>query len=120
MNIYVAHSTSFDFKRELYAPLRSLDDYDFIFPHENATFTDSKSILRSCDLVLAEVSYPSTGLGIELGWADILDTPIICIYKTGASVSSSLATVSDVRIEYSSTEDMLQKLNDYLASSVRQ
>src|SRR5690606_32562254 len=112
MIIYVTHATSYDFRSELYEPLRSIanDRYAFIFPHEDDTFKDSRESLASCNLVLAEVSSPSTGQGIELGWANVRGLPIICLYKSGVQPSRSLSVVSEMFIEYTSSDDLLQKL----------
>jgi len=38
--------------------------------------------LKSCDVVVAEVSTPSLGVGFELGWAVALSKPVLCLYQT--------------------------------------
>ncbi len=113
--IYIAHSSDFDFKSELYKPLRNSELnslYEITLPHENdqEPFESRKLLKSNCDLLIAEVSYPSTGLGIELGWANIYNVPVICIYKTGTKFSSALKTVSDTLIEYSNEKEMISKL----------
>lgn len=60
--------------------------------------------------MIAEVSLPSTGLGIELGWADTFNKPIVCIYKTGSEFSNSLKAISNTFIEYSNTDDLIDRL----------
>lgn len=37
--------------------------------------------LTSCDLVVAEVTTPSLGVGYELGWATALKKPVLCLYR---------------------------------------
>ncbi len=37
--------------------------------------------LRECDLLIAEVSHPSLGVGYELGRAVTLDKPILCLHR---------------------------------------
>ncbi len=37
--------------------------------------------LATCDLVVAEVSTPSLGVGYEIGWACALEKPILCLYR---------------------------------------
>lgn len=75
MKIYVSHTSSYDYTNQLYTPLRlsKLNSRHEIFlPHEpNEVPINTKAIIEACDIVLAEVSYPSTGQGIELGWANI-------------------------------------------------
>jgi hypothetical protein len=37
--------------------------------------------LTACDLVVAEVTVPSLGVGYELGWASALKKPVLCLYR---------------------------------------
>ena len=120
MKIYVTHASSFDFQKELYHPLRSSElnnIYQIILPHEqsDALFSTSQ-YLKDFDLVIAEVSYPSTGQGIELGWANISDIPILCIYKKGFNPSSGLKMVSQSFTEYESGDDLIHKLKSLIAN----
>lgn len=119
MNIYIAHSKNFDFKKELYEPIRksSLNDaHIFILPHEktNETFNSKKYLKDECDLVIAEVSYPATGLGIELGWADIFEVPIACLTKKGAKLSQSLKAISDNFMRYSDSNELIHNIEKIL------
>jgi hypothetical protein len=109
MKIYVGHSRKFNFKEELYEPLKKLD-HDFTFPHKNSDEPfNSNEFLKTCDLMIAEVSFPSTGLGIEIGWADLLNIPIIFIHKKGSKISGSLKVMKGKFIEYT-TEDLIEKI----------
>ncbi len=120
MTIYFSHSRSFDYKKELYEPLRNSDlakQHRFVFPHEESDNPFStKQLLESkaCDLIVAEVSFPATGQGIELGWADILQIPIVCIHKKDAHVAESLKVVSKEFMEYKDTRDMVLSLSKIL------
>lgn len=118
MKIYVSHLRNYDFKKELYDVLENSNlKHEFILPHKNAeTPFNTKELLQNkkCDLVLAEVSYPSTGQGIELGWANIYGIPIVCIYKKNAKIAGSLKMVSDTFIEYENSEDLINKLSTNL------
>ncbi len=112
MNIYVAHSRSFDFKKELYEPIRRShlnNEHTFVLPYEISDEPfDSKDYLKNkADLLIAEVSRPSTGLGIELGWAEVYKIPIVCIYKKGLKISNSLRTVSENFVEYSNSRELI-------------
>lgn len=118
MKIYVAHSSSFDFVNDLYAPIKKsklMSDHLFIFPHEKpGVFVNSKDIIKSCDLVIAEVSYPSTGLGIELGWSNLLNVPILLIYKAGKTPTRALRVLNSVTFSYSNHEDLVEKILNHL------
>jgi nucleoside 2-deoxyribosyltransferase len=118
MKIYIAHSNNFNFKDELYLPLRrSLvnEKHEIILPHENSNIKNSKQIIRTSDVVIAEVSYPATGEGIELGWADAFKKPIICMYKARTSPANSLKTITNNIVSYTNSEDMLNKIEAYLS-----
>jgi hypothetical protein len=49
--------------------------------------------LAACDLVVAEVSVPSLGVGYELGWASALGKPVLCLYRPvpGRPLSAMIA-----------------------------
>lgn len=86
MKIYICHSSLFDYNTDLYVPLRQSDlnqVHEFVLPHESSDqqFSSKKLFHQGCDLVIAEISYPSTGMGIELGWADELGIPIYAVYR---------------------------------------
>lgn len=113
MEIYVGHSSNIDYESGLYQPLKGseLDDkHNLVFPHEDSEeLFDSKTFLREeCDLMIAEVSEPSTGLGIELGWADLYDVPVICIHREDSDPSGSLSAVTDTVVSYRETEDLVE------------
>ena len=40
--------------------------------------------LKSCDMVVAEVTMPSLGVGYELGWAAALAKPVLCLHRSGS------------------------------------
>ncbi|PIR04174.1 MAG: hypothetical protein COV59_03240 [Candidatus Magasanikbacteria bacterium CG11_big_fil_rev_8_21_14_0_20_39_34] len=112
MKIYVAHSRSFDFKKELYEPIRqsSLNgEHTFVLPHETSDepFNSKDYLKNEAELLIAEVSEPATGLGIELGWADTYGVPIVCIFKKGSKVSGSLKVVSKNFVEYSNNKELI-------------
>lgn len=117
MNIYLSHSSGFDYQKELYEPIMQSDLYnnhEIILPHEESDQQfDSKSYLKNtADLIIAEVSYPSTGQGIELGWANVYKVPILCIYKKDCTYSKALTIVANVYIKYSSDQDLISKLSE--------
>lgn len=113
MRIYVSHSTNFDFKNELYIPLRTAtlnSEHQITLPHETNQFINSKRTIIQSDLVIAEASYPSIGQGIELGWANDAQIPIICVYKEGSKISSSLKSVCTNFVSYVNNEDLIKKV----------
>jgi len=117
--VYVSHSKDFDFKNELYLPLRNShlnNEFEFILPHEQSdTLFSSKDFLKNeCDIIVVEASYPKLGVGIEVGWADAYEIPIIAMYKKDFKLSPSIQSLSKEIIEYSSKEEMISKLGSAL------
>ena len=119
MDIYIGHSSSIDFKEQLYQPLRnsSLDDeHNIVLPHEDSDEPfDSKEFLKNeCDVFVAEVSEASTGLGIEIGWADLYEVSVICIYREKAEISGSLSVLNAEMIAYKDREDMINAITEVI------
>ena len=46
--------------------------------------------IRGCDLLLAEVSTPSHGVGYEIGYALSLGKPVLCLHRAAAKVSKMI------------------------------
>ena len=49
---------------------------------DNDIFQRDLNWLQSADLVVAEVSTPSLGVGYELGIAEKLKIPVLCLYRS--------------------------------------
>lgn len=120
MKIIVTHASSFDFEKELYAPLKKAvkgTGHELIFPHVwHEQKKSTKEFLKDAGLVIGEVSLPSTGQGIELGWADMLNVPILFLRKQGAKSSSALNYLKGEYIDYSDENDLITKTRAFLSS----
>lgn len=112
MRIYIAHSRKFDFKNELYVPIRNdeeLKEKEFILPHEiSDVSSNTRDFYKDIDLIIAECSYPSIGLGIEIGWAFDDNIPVYCIHKKGTKVSGSIYAITQNIFEYKDIDEMLE------------
>lgn len=120
MKIIVTHANSFDYEKEFYEPLKKAVEgttHELIFPHAwHAQNKSTKEFLKDADLVIGEVSYPSTGQGIEFGWADMLNVPILFLRKQGAKSSSALKYLKGEYIDYSDENDLITKTRAFLSS----
>ncbi len=117
MKIFVSHTNQIDYQNELYKPLKEStlnQTHSFFLPHDENKSVNTKKEIQTSDLILAEVSFPATGSGIEIGWADAVNVPLLCVYKEGMKISGSLKFITNDFIEYSSSEDLIIKLTDYL------
>jgi len=118
-NIYVSHSKEFNYQDELYNLIRNSELntlFNIILPHEtNTEQFNSKDFLKNeCYVFVIEASYPTIGSGIEAGWANAYEIPIITIYKKGFKLKGSIKSISTEVIEYSSYDDLIIKLKDVL------
>jgi hypothetical protein len=119
MRIYIGHSAGFDYQKELYEPLKAsmlFTEHEIILPHDkDAAAQNPKDFYATIDLFIAEVSYPSTGLGIELAWTEAFGRKIICVHQAGKKPSLSLKSVcSDIR-SYSTTEELIKIIQSAIA-----
>ena len=118
MNIYFSHSGGYDYKKDLYEPIKKSQlatIHRFFLPHEPQNIDiNAVDELKHTSVLVAEASLPSTGQGIELGQAYVAGVPIICFYKTGFTPSNSLRFVTQTIIEYTTTDDFLAKLQLHL------
>ncbi len=115
MNIYISHTKNFNFQKELYHPLKQLKGFKLILPHEKSEKSKpSKNIIKKCSALIAEISYPSHTVGVEVGWADSFNVPIIFIFKKSTKVPSSLKLVSGKFIEYDKVDNIIHNIEDTL------
>lgn len=72
--------------------------------------------LQNTDIVIAEMSSPSTGQGMELQEAVRLDIPIIIIAKNGSKISSTVLGSGKIKkvIFYDKKEDIKGKFAELL------
>ena len=116
MNLYIAHSRGFDFEAELYQPIHDsqlLAESEIVFPHTlGACEQNSYNLIANTDLLIAEVSYPSTSLGIELSRAHNLNINILAIHKKEAKISGSIKyVVKDIK-SYDRAEDIPKLIHE--------
>lgn len=109
-SIYLAHSSKFDFKNDLYEPIKRsnlADIYDFIYLMETpGNLPNTKEMIRSFNAVIGEISYPSTGAGIEIGWADALGIPLVLIHNQSYNPPEYYKTISSYVSEYDNAENI--------------
>lgn len=110
--VYIAHSRQMDYEKEIYEPIRneeSLKAYDVILPHEvKQENNQGRDFYKTLDIMIAEVSMPATGLGIELGWAYDSQVPIYCLHKKDCKPTSSIYAVTNEVYAYQNKEELIE------------
>lgn len=117
MKLYLSHSSNFDYQTELYEPLKRAlaKKYDIYLPHDaENNGKNSKDTIISSDYILAEVSHPSTGQGIELGWANAAGAPILCFYREGFEPSSAVKHIATTMFSYDTADSLVRELFKHL------
>jgi len=78
-------------------------------------------LIHDCDLLLAEISHPSTGVGYEIAYALLNDKPVIATYLSGLKVSKMITgnTQQNIYIyTYESINDLLDYLPGWIETSM--
>jgi nucleoside 2-deoxyribosyltransferase len=73
--------------------------------------------LTSCDLVVAEVTTPSLGVGYELGLATALAKPVLCLHRTIAGRPLSAMIVGSPKIQttaYSCLDEAKRIMDEFI------
>lgn len=116
MKIYVAHASGWDYETQLYDILAKAElGVELVFPHRDQTImAHSKPIIETCDLLLAEVSRPSTGLGIELAWAHAASIPILAVHQASLTPSAAIHAVTKNIHAYVNVYTLVTLVRDFL------
>lgn len=75
------------------------------------------SWISGCDLLLAEVSTPSHGVGYEIGYALSQGKKVLCLHRQGVNVSKMILGNPDPKLtvrSYTTPDTAVGLLNDYL------
>ena len=81
-------------------------------------YTRDTAWIDGCDLLLAEVSTPSHGVGYEIGYALGLGKPVLCLHREGVAVSKMITGNRDPNLTvlaYNDEIDALLKLRASLS-----
>jgi len=70
--------------------------------------------IRECDVLIAEVSTPSHGVGYEIAYALQHAKPVICLYRAGTPISKMLLGNRDPRLRVFSYNDRSEAINTLL------
>jgi len=118
MKIYVAHSKQLNYLENLYRPIREdkeLQEHTILLPHEESNDSyNSREFYKDLSIMIAEVSYPATGMGIELCWAYDYNVPIYCLFQKNMKVSNSLKSITKNIIEYENEKDLLNIIKEII------
>lgn len=73
--------------------------------------------IRACDVLIAEVSVPSHGVGYEIGFSLALGKPVLALYQEGRSVSKMIRGNPDPNLAihcYQTPQEAVLKVRKFL------
>ena len=71
--------------------------------------------LEECDIVFAEISVPSLGVGYELAYAESIGKPVICMYEEECNVSGMIRGNTNFKmIKYKDINELLEQIKTIL------
>jgi len=74
---------------------------------EHGIYTRDIATLERSDMLVAEVSTPSLGVGFEIAHAVHLKVPVVCVHQKGTRVSAMVAGCPDVQLYAYATDEEL-------------
>jgi 2'-deoxynucleoside 5'-phosphate N-hydrolase len=86
-------------------------------PNDKFIFDRDMAWLSASDVVVAEVSRPSLGVGYELGCAVALKKPVLCLYRpvSNRPLSAMIAGNPNIQVtEYSSIEEAKSIIEQFI------
>ena len=87
----------------------------------NEVYSRDVAWIRSCDVLVAEVSVPSHGVGYEVGFALGIEKPVLALYQEGRKVSKMISGNPNKNLtlkKYATTVDAIQILMQFLSTRV--
>ena len=75
--------------------------------------------LKSSDVMVADVTMPSLGVGYEIGFAETLDIPILCLFNPKYKKALSAMVSGNKKLickEYNTLDEAKSILDDFLSS----
>jgi len=91
-----------------------VDKYDFNKNQEREMMQTAFDEIDSSDILIAELSSKSIGVGIEIGYAYAKEKEIFYLRKKGADYSTTAAGCSNKIIEYNNEEDLVEQIEELL------
>jgi nucleoside 2-deoxyribosyltransferase len=76
--------------------------------------------IRASDVLIAEVSVPSHGVGYEIGFALGLGKPVLALYEEGRKISKMISGNPDPGLTvrtYNTPENAIQQVREFLTRS---
>jgi len=87
-----------------------------------AVYARDVAWIRASDMLIAEVSVPSHGVGYEIGFALGIGKPVLAVYQAGCKISKMISGNPDVNLQvkaYQDSADATRVIRDFLANILK-
>ena len=91
-----------------------VDKYDFGTGQEKEMMQKAFKAIDSADMLLAELTTRSIGVGIEIGYACARKKPVIYLRKEGAEYATTAAGSAAYTIEYKNASHLQESMNEII------
>ena len=98
---------------------QSLSDFGENDPSDELIYNRDMSWIQKCDVVVAEVSTPSLGVGYEIGKAENMNKRMLCLYKNQQNkrLSAMISGNPNVKItRYETLKDAVKHIDNFFKS----
>lgn len=85
---------------------REVEHWGTVHLTPQALMTKTFEVLRTCQLVVIDLTEKGVGVGIEAGYAYAQGIPVITIARAGSDISTTLRGISHTSYLYRSMEDL--------------
>ncbi len=111
--IHVVHSTKIENWKKIYKILREtnfLRNQEIFLPHETKEVSNTKTMIKEADLIVAECTEITPGIAIELAWADAFAKDVIIFVKEDVEVNQYLKFFNFEIIRYFNESEIVKYL----------
>lgn len=85
---------------------------------EKQNYERDVQMIHDCDVMIAEVTNPSLGVGYELAYAEKLKRPILCLFNTASTnkLSAMVAGNNYDTVSYTKPEQIIDTVGEFLSA----
>ena len=91
-----------------------VDKYNFKANEEVQMMKKAFEEIDNSDLLIAELSTKSIGVGIEIGYAFVKEIPVFYLRKKGSEYSTTAAGCAKYIVEYENEHNLTVQIEKYL------
>lgn len=96
-----------------------VDQYNFKPNQEKEMMTTAFEEIEASDFLIAELTYKSIGVGIEIGYARAKGIPVVYLYRIHSEYSTTASGSADFVVEYDNKFDLIKLMERVLKKNMK-